>query len=695
MSEENVIKPVSIPELVGHNFFIPDYQRGYRWEKDQIQQLLEDLYKYFMSPVAGDFYCLQPIVVKKCDDEMIARYNLQSKLDDNKWYEVIDGQQRLTTIRILLSFYHKMASYVDQATDEDTYCIRYATRPELGGIFEKIRLTNGKEWSFDPSLIDDAKTESGDRMFDNVDAEYVKNVARCIVDWFAKDASQKGLPVQRNSAMKFFSDFYNEYKPKSEVADKSLPRLKSVAVLWYKINENVDGRVKFEEINDLTVSLSSSELVRALFLSESTVFADEHESEYPKIADAADREITYKALRKSNKEKKQLTIKTQWDEIEHRLHNEKFWNFLTSKDASSYRNRIELLLDIMSKKFVNNMAGDPLYTYVYFYQRVDKSDPWDIWREVYDCFYRLVSWLENRNYYHKIGYLCSISVNDEHITKLLEHVSCHTKKEFDAYLITTIKNTINLYFAKERRCKKISELNYQDKSHDYNLLKKIMLLYNIEYTNQTRNEPDFSFGSYNELKGKWSLEHIHAQNSEYLDPQKKDDWLNWMKYNKDAIGNRFDVLSDENRKKRRDELVRDLESSISILERNRASYSYEDFTEMFNRVFSFDEQDNEEKDKVSGMHQISNMALLDIGANAAIGKSPFDTKRQIIDRKIAEGKFVPLCTKKVFQKSFCNADDGATMQNVQRYTWDSSDREIYFLSIRSVLSSYFNESEWG
>ena len=694
MAEENIIKPMSIPELVGHNFFIPDYQRGYRWEVDQIQQLLEDLYRYFNSSIAGDFYCLQPIVVKKCDDNMVARYKLQSSLDNNTWYEVIDGQQRLTTIRILLSFYQLIVNHVDSPKDEDTYCIRYATRPELGGIFEKINMGYGSVWTFNSSKIEETDVEPKDRKFDNVDAEYVKIVGKCIIDWFVKDAEQKGLPVRQKTASNFFSDFYNEYQPKSEISDKSINYQKSVAVLWYEIKGNVDGRVKFEEINDLTVSLSSSELVRALFLSESTDFTDEHESEYPAINNAVDREIAYNALRKSNKEKKQLTIKTQWDEIEHRLHNDKFWNFLTSKSSSSYRNRIELLLDIMSKKFVKNMAGDPLYTYVYFYHKVKNSDPWSVWGEVYDCFCRLTSWLEDRNYYHKIGYLCSISKNDEHITGMLDYVLNHTKKEFDAFLIATIKKTIDLWFAKEKRNKKISELNYQDK-HDYRQLKKIMLLYNVEYTNQTKVEPDFPFGSYNKLKGMWSLEHIHAQNSEYLDPQKKDDWREWMIYNKKALENRFDVLVDENRKKLRDELVENLKSNIKILEENRASYSYEDFTDIFRRVFSFDELGNdEEKDKFLGMHQISNMALLDIGSNAAIGKSPFDTKRQIIDKQIAEGKFVPLCTKKVFQKSFCKVDDDI-MQNVQRYTWDSNDRELYFSSIKSVLNSYFSESEWG
>lgn len=60
----------SVYDLLDKNYFIPSYQRGYRWEKRQIQDLLEDLYNFACDKdkTDGSFYCLQPIVVKKCDE---------------------------------------------------------------------------------------------------------------------------------------------------------------------------------------------------------------------------------------------------------------------------------------------------------------------------------------------------------------------------------------------------------------------------------------------------------------------------------------------------------------------------------------------------------------------------------------------------------------------------------------------------
>ena len=70
-----------------YQFFIPDYQRGYRWEDDQVVDLLEDILEFInTSEKRDDKYCLQPIVVKRMQDGR---------------YEVLDGQQRLTTIFIL------------------------------------------------------------------------------------------------------------------------------------------------------------------------------------------------------------------------------------------------------------------------------------------------------------------------------------------------------------------------------------------------------------------------------------------------------------------------------------------------------------------------------------------------------------------------------------------------------------------
>lgn len=71
-------------------FFIPSYQRGYRWTADEVTKLLDDIWES-----TGKRYSLQPIVVKS--------------LGGGKW-ELIDGQQRLTTLWLLLRAVHYEAT---------------------------------------------------------------------------------------------------------------------------------------------------------------------------------------------------------------------------------------------------------------------------------------------------------------------------------------------------------------------------------------------------------------------------------------------------------------------------------------------------------------------------------------------------------------------------------------------------------
>ena len=88
---ENIIDRYAIPDLLGKNFFIPDYQRGYRWDKKQIFQLLSDLYLFFKPSGKGSFYCLQPVIVKKCDPKVVAKYELNSEYDGNTWFFLHDN----------------------------------------------------------------------------------------------------------------------------------------------------------------------------------------------------------------------------------------------------------------------------------------------------------------------------------------------------------------------------------------------------------------------------------------------------------------------------------------------------------------------------------------------------------------------------------------------------------------------------
>ncbi len=90
-------------------FFVPSYQRGYRWTADEVTKLLDDIYESGCQP-----YSLQPIV-------------LQTR-NTGAW-ELTDGQQRLTTLWLLLRFMNK---------GEPRYRLEYQTRPGCQTYLQQI-----------------------------------------------------------------------------------------------------------------------------------------------------------------------------------------------------------------------------------------------------------------------------------------------------------------------------------------------------------------------------------------------------------------------------------------------------------------------------------------------------------------------------------------------------------------------------
>ena len=89
-------------------FFIPAYQRGYRWTPYEVRKLLDDLTE--SATEQHKRYSLQPIVVKK---------------RDNGDWELIDGQQRLTTLWLIFNYMHKGGFKRSGAA----YSLVYETRP--------------------------------------------------------------------------------------------------------------------------------------------------------------------------------------------------------------------------------------------------------------------------------------------------------------------------------------------------------------------------------------------------------------------------------------------------------------------------------------------------------------------------------------------------------------------------------------
>ena len=142
--EEKIISEIS------GNFIIEAYQRGYRWGRDEVERLLEDINE---SP-DGQKYSLQPVVVKNV----------------NGVYELIDGQQRLTTLYLIMKY---LNAYVDI-----NYSIEYTTRKSVNGH------KGSKE------LLETIDTIDLDASSSNIDELFIKKAYGWVKAWFKGEKSK-------------------------------------------------------------------------------------------------------------------------------------------------------------------------------------------------------------------------------------------------------------------------------------------------------------------------------------------------------------------------------------------------------------------------------------------------------------------------------------------------------------------------
>ena len=645
----------AIPDLLNKKYYIPEYQRGYRWEKTQVLDLLQDLYAFFIGDTKGQFYCLQPIVVK------------EKQMNNELWYEVIDGQQRLTTIRIIMQIYDQLNNNMF-TTISHKYTIMYATRPDMVDIFESIEI--GHLTASSPATIDEIPSKWS-RMIDSV---YIYHAAKTVLKWFVEDLSRVGV----------FSQYFYQ------TADSGT---KSVQVVWYETKEEKEPHDIFNRMNSLKVELSCSELIRSLFLSKTTKF------DLGSLDDFSD--SLKEEIQKERFTNKQTSINEKWDELELQMKDKDFQSFLT-KRSDTGRNSIGLLFDLISGKYASDKAAkceflqlrkdDELYTYLYFKKLIDKdNDAWNTWERVLSVFDKLQYWYHDRDLYHRIGFLNAIAspgTEDDVICSLLNSkIKRSVLKE--QHMVNLIKDAMTLPKDKGTNLPIVSleQLRYDVSTH-YKYIKKLLLLYNVETTRLQKEGNFFSFDrfryNYKMVNGKeeradktWTLEHIHAQNSDCLPEKKKDSWYEWIVCNKAAL-KKMSLGSPE--------LTQEQKNIIEALERNEPicrskTYGYDKIKALFDDVARFYDLLDAKADKAVAVHQLSNMTLLDLGQNAMVGKSPFEVKRQLICNEISSNKYYPICTQKVFLKMY-------DQEELQIHSWGQRDRILYYEDIKKKLAPY-------
>lgn len=570
--DSGILKTKKISDLTGE-FCVPAYQRGYRWEEEVIR-LIEDVIAFKDEKSK---YCLQPIVVKNLGDDR---------------YELIDGQQRLTTIFLIFKVLKK---YLPFASIDFT--IDYAVRERSAAFLRDV---------------------SEDSAEDNADFYYIKSAYILLKKWF-------------------------ESRKESQLTAINLYKilLEKVELIWYEVGQEADGNKLFRRLNIGKIPLTNAELVKAMFLSRSRQTAL-HYGQQDVIT-------------------RQEEIALQWDNIEKELSDDAFWYFLTN-DQMKYQTRIDLILDIIAKKDVRRKK-DIYETFFYFDKLKDEKPLLSIWKEILHTFLLLQDWYLDREFYHKIGYLIAAGYSLNNIYYALAYGK--KKSEFLRSLDSEIKNTLwNGNYG---------ELTYESKT-DCKRITTLLLLFNVESVRlQGESGERFPFDKYK--NGKWSLEHIHAQQSQGLNDREKQ--KEWLRLHRDSVRRVGAVRN-----------VPDLDDVLAKTDKySEETYKLDNqsFEELRDRI----EEILSENSLVRPIHSISNLTLLEKNENSVLNNSTFDVKRNKIIEMDKNGEFIPHCTKMVFLKYYTKSEDS------QLYFWGKADRESYLKAINDTLNGYIQPIKEG
>ena len=559
MANNQILLETKLVGEIEGTFYVPSYQRGYRWGEDEVLRLLNDVYTNGKKN-----YCLQPVVVRKSNDS----------------YELIDGQQRLTTLYLI----YRYMKNVNPFFSDPAFNLIYETREHSEDFLRSIDLSRREE---------------------NIDFWFIANAYETIKTWFEEDMQIRVLHV---------FEYFKE----------------DVKIIWYEVGENEDAISLFTRLNIGKIPLTSAELVKAMFLSSDN-------------NDRPDRE-------------KQEEISLQWDNMERELHDDSLWYFLTNRTNARYQTRIDLILDLISERPADNR--EKYYTFFKIDELGKETSLEDLWRRIQQTFLVLKDWYENHELYHKIGYLIA---SEKMTLQDIFNVSLgKTKQEFRTALDSFIRESISI------------QGNYADLSYekplDYRRISTLLLLFNVESVRQNGEHTQwFPFDKFKfDRKGKisWSLEHIHAQQSEGLRTQEM--WKEWLGLHIPSVR----AVADDQ------ELIIAMQTAINKPKLERA-----EFDALQQRVIEL----LSVRGNAEYLHSIGNLALLRSDDNAALNNSTFDVKRNLIVNMDKEGQYIPFCTKMVFLKYYTPSEEN------QLHFWGQSDRSAYVEAINRVLGPYLSE----
>lgn len=629
-------KLLSISELKGKQFLIPNYQRGYKWEKEQVEDLLNDIEEFMISESdkVGLYYCIQPLVVGYADteDTLLKKVkdadsitDIESILSQRKM-AVIDGQQRLTTIFIILS------AMGINTPERFLYHLEYETRSDSWLFLIKL-----SPETFDKTVFEKAK--------DNEDFYHIYEAYKTVVEWL----------------------YERDDEFRKAFAETLLNRVKFI---WYLSSDPNPVQV-FRRLNDGKISLTDAELIKALILH---------------CDDETSKAIYERA--------------SEWDNFEIQLQDDEFWLFVQNEIKYTKPTRIEWIFDLIRKRdllnikeikkdYLIDLGNDIHKTFRYFdlYIRLKKHEGYEhnataIWSQVKTIMMAVNEWYNDNLLYHYVGYLIHQGVDIFSIYEQWMQPGI-TKKGFLEYLAIPIVERID-------KCHDLSKV-YGNKRECLPLL----LLHNIEeILEQNRNllnDKRYGLGAFykfpfhlykkEERKGKrngWEIEHIasNAGDSDeiedhaiYLESSKLSirdkqllERIESFDFNGENESDRFTALKEDIKKHlHEDEWTDDEKNKVwnfTLLD-SGTNQEYQNSVFPFKRLFIIN--------KEAGLKTVMKF-------DKSINKVEIQATEPAVS-------FIPPITKKIFTKAFKQSPSSLS-------SWTRQDAKNYLLDIEIRTERY-------
>ncbi|MBI9013176.1 MAG: DUF262 domain-containing protein [Clostridiales bacterium] len=522
-----------VGEVIKKEYRIPKYQRGYRWTEDNVTKLLEDIYEdrlykhnqddildentayNVFYPITFDMpedkpifsipkspYCIQPLVLVKAKNE--------------DYYDVIDGQQRLTTIAIIRAALNNIENYTKEQTK----------------IFYESRKTSGR-------FLEYLDNNQNKPVGENIDYAYMQQAFAVSQEYFnCLLGGNKFEDSVRNKYAKYLDDVL----------------CKNTQFIWYQVNGENPQKV-FANFNTGKIELTNAELIKALFMNPSNYDT-------------------------TNIKDKQIVISEKWDEIENKLHEPDFWAFVPHPNQyevnhRQYSTRIDILFDFLVMDiWLDDNLSKSVNDYIIY--RNGKSSDKYIFNEIETWIMNELShcsdqdevmdkcWRRIGKIFSGLKELYSGDNNIYNMTGLYINLCNRRTENVDEFEVNNNSTYLNVYYhlnkvLNEPRNLRVCRIKELIKRKVFNTSKsveevikgikynegitsdiiKILLVYNIALLSTSKGTGE-RFNFLANASNKWEREHIFASNVklEASDEEFKialkmlsgDDYINYVRY---------------------------------------------------------------------------------------------------------------------------------------------------------------------